>query len=343
MSDACAFEGCTVGETGACALENDPATCEHRLVRPPAPASVEAGVVAQPFAPEGLSNVGAPVLERPEATASFPSSRTLGPDAVSALMGSRYLTVVGIFGDPESGKTACLVSLYLLVSNAQLAGWSFADSKSLMAFEEIARGARDWDKGNPPEQMTVHTEMADDRQPGFLHLGLVRDSDGRRLDLALPDLPGEWTTELVATSRADRFEFMKAAEAIWVVLDGRALANKERRQGIISRVGQLAGRLSTLFAGSVPRLVLVVTHRDACEPSPPVITRLEAELAKRQMKATIVSVAPFSENDEMVRPGFGLDRLIEATAASHMPRVDVWPTSEQVGGVRSYIGYRGRR
>lgn len=343
MSDLCVFEGCTVGETGACALEKDPATCEYRLGRRPAPGAVEAGVAFDPSAPENLSNIGAPVLQRPEGTASFPSSRTLGPDALSAIMGSRYVTVVGILGDPESGKTACLVSLYLLVSNAQLAGWSFADSKSLIAFEEIARGARDWDEGNPPEQMTVHTEMADDRRPGFLHLRLVRDSDGRRVDLALPDLPGEWTTDLVATSRTDRFEFMKAAEAIWVVLDGRALENKERRQGIISRVGQLVGRLGALFEGPVPRLMLVVTHRDAGEPSPSVITRLEAELAKRHMTAMIVPVAPFSEDDECAKPGFGLERLIAATTASHMPPVDVWPTSEPVEGVRSYIGYRRRR
>lgn len=283
------------------------------------------------------------MLERPEGMASFPSSRTLEPDAVSAIMSSRYVTVVGILGDPESGKTACLVSLYLLVSNAQLAGWSFGDSKSLMAFEEIARGARDWDQGNPPEQMTVHTEMADDRRPGFFHLRLVRDSDGQRIDLALPDLPGEWTTDLVATSRIDRFEFMKAAEAIWVVLDGRALENKERRQGVISRVGQLAGRLGALFEGPVPRLMLAVTHRDAGEPTPSVINRLEAELAKRYITATIVPVAPFSDDDERVRPGFGLERLIAATTANGMRPVDIWPTSEPSEGMRSYIGYRRRR
>ena len=343
MSEACTFEGCTVGETSACALEKDPATCEHRTGRRPASGAAETGRGGDPSAPEGLANIGAPVLERPEGMASFPSSRTLGPDAVSAIMASRYVTVVGILGDPESGKTACLASLYLLVSNAQLAGWSFADSKSLMAFEEIARGARDWDEGNPPEQMTVHTEMTDDRRPGFLHLRLVRESDGRRVDLALPDLPGEWTTDLVATSRTDRFEFMKAAEAIWVVLDGRALENKERRQGIVSRVGQLAGRLASLFDGQVPKLLLVITHRDSGEPSASVIARLDAELAKRDMMATIVPVAPFSDYDGEARAGFGLERLIAATVAGEMPPVDVWPTSVPVEGMRSFIGYRSRR
>lgn len=343
MSTACNFDGCTVGETGTCALERDPATCEHRVgSQVPAPAK-ERDATRETSATEGASAIGAPVLQRPSGMSSFPSSRTLGPDAISRLMASRYVTVVGILGDPESGKTACLVSLYLLISNAELGGWKFADTKSLIAFEDIARGAREWDAGNPPQQMTVHTELSDDRRPGFLHLRLVREADGRCIDLALPDLPGEWTTELVGTSRTDRFEFLKAAEAIWVVLDGRALESRERRQGIISRVGQLAGRLGTLFGGEMPKLMLVITHRDTGEPSTTVTTRLAAELAKRNVTATVVPVAPFSDDDQQARPGFGLDELIAITAASSLPPVEFWPSSNPAEGARPYIGYRRDR
>ncbi|MCF6117155.1 hypothetical protein L2449_09540 [Mesorhizobium muleiense] len=324
-----------------CALERDPATCEHRVGDTTPTVARDSAIKAEgsdPTAP----GIGSPVLERPMGTSSFPSSRTLGPDAISKMMASRYVTVIGILGDPESGKTACLASLYLLISNAELAGWKFADSKSLMAFEEIARGAREWDAGNPPEQMTVHTELSDDRRPGFLHMRLVRNSDGRRVDLALPDLPGEWTTELVGTCRTDRFEFLKAAEVIWVVLDGRALENKERRQGVISRVGQLAGRLRTLL-GELPKLLLVITHRDAGEPSAAVTARLETELAKRNVTATVVPVAPFSDNDKQVKPGFGLDDLITATTTSDLPPMTFWLPSDPVEGARSYIGYRRDR
>jgi hypothetical protein len=342
VSATCNFDGCTVGETGVCALERDPDTCEHRVGNAASATPGDSAIIAKPSDQTSISAIGAPVLEQPTGTSSFPSSRTLGPDAISKMMASRYVTVVGILGDPESGKTACLASLYLMISNAALAGWTFADSKSLMAFEDIARGAREWDAGNPPEQMTVHTELSDDRRPGFLHIRLVRDSDGRRVDLALPDLPGEWTTELVGTSRADRFEFLKAAEVIWVVLDGRALENKERRQSVISRVGQLAGRLGTLLGGDLPKLLLVITHRDSGEPSAAVTTRLEAELAKRDVTATVVPVAPFSDN-EQVKPGFGLDELIAASTISALPPTRFWPSSDPVEGARSYIGYRRDR
>ena len=229
-----------------------------------------------------------------------------------------------------------------MVANAQLDGWSFADSWSMMAFEDIVRGAREWNAGNPPEQMTVHTELSDDRRPGFLHLRLVRAADGRRVDLALPDLPGEWTTTLIGTARADRLEFLKAAETIWIVVDGRSLMDKEKRQGVILRVSQLAGRLKTLCDGGMPQLLITATHRDAEEVSDAVIARLATELAKREVSATVIPVAPFSEAPA-VRAGFGIDALINATVGVAKPAPDIWPASAPPVGQRSYVSFRRDR
>ena len=336
MSAACNFDGCAVGETGVCALERDPATCDHRVGTVAADAS---GASQSADALPQTGEIGRAVLDRPSSTASFPSSHTLGPDVIGDLMASRYVTMIGILGDPDSGKTACLASIYLLVANASLTGWTFADSRSLMGFEDIARGARDWNAGMPPDQMTVHTEMSDDRRPGFLHLRLVREADGRRVDLALPDLPGEWTTKLISSAQAERFGFMKSAEVLWIVIDGRSLADKERRQGAISRVGQLAERLKTLFDGAVPRLMIVVTHRDGGELADTVSTRLSTELLRRDVEFTVVQVAPFSESDS-VRAGFGIEDLIDATVGTPRAAPDFWPSMDPSDGARSYLAFR---
>jgi len=256
------------------------------------------------------------------------------------MMGSRYVNVVGILGDPESGKTACLASLYLLISHAKLEGWSFADSKSLAAFEEIARGARDWNDGRAPEQMTVHTELADDHRPGFLHLRLVRHSDGRRVDLALPDIPGEWTQELVSSARADRLDFMRSAETIWIVLDGRSLANIEKRHGLIARVGQLAARLKTMLEGCVPRLVVVVTHHDLHVLDERVAERLRTELSRRGVEPEIVGVAPFSDRPDNVPAGFGLAELVNLTVGTQPNRPVFWRSTKPAEGGRAYLNYR---
>jgi len=340
MSELCRYEGCTFHETGLCALARDPSTCSNRVTSEPVSAASDGAHDDGDLVSHSAERLGAPVLEQPERASAFPSSRTLGLEELNAMMGSRYVNVVGILGDPESGKTACLASLYLLVSHAVLDGWSFADSKSLVAFEEIARGARDWNSGNAPEQMTVHTELADDHRPGFLHLRLVRKSDGRRIDFALPDIPGEWTQDLVNIARSDRLDFMKSAECIWVVLDGRTLAEIEKRQGLIARVGQLAGRLKTMFDEREPRLLIVVTHRDLHIVSENVANRLQSEIDRRGLKAHILCVAPFSDDPDNVVAGHGLSELINLTVGHPADRPKFWPSTPPTEGARAYLNYR---
>lgn len=341
MSGSCRFDGCTFDETGSCALERDPTTCSNRAlqgVADPASANTSDDSI---LTSQSADQLGAPVLTQPVSMSAFTSSRSLGLEDLNALMGTRYVNVVGILGDPESGKTACLASLYLLVSHAMLDGWSFADSRSLAAFEEIARGARDWNEGNAPDQMTVHTELADDRSPGFLHLRLIRCSDGRRVDLALPDIPGEWTQAFVTTARADRLDFIKSAEVIWIVLDGRTLADIEKRQGLIARVGQLSGRLSTMFAGRLPRLLIVVTHSDLHTIGANVIDRLQNELARRAVtNARVVNVAPFSDDQGIVPAGFGIAELIDQTIGEPPEQPIFWPSNEPQESDRAYLSYR---
>jgi hypothetical protein len=343
MSSSCRFDGCTVDETGVCALERAPLDCSNRISNEAAGAT-SADAQDGDEALSGFGDrLGAPVLDQPRGASAFTSSQTLGLADLNALMATRYVKVVGILGDPESGKTACLASLYLLVSHAKLEGWSFADSKSLAAFEDIARGARDWNKGKAPEQMTVHTELADDHGPGFLHLRLVRRSDGRRVDLALPDIPGEWTQALVNSAQSDRLDFMKSAETIWIVLDGRSLADIEKRHGLIARVGQLARRLDTMLDGRAFRLLVVVTHQDLHVLDPNVAHRLQAELARYGAEAEIVGVAPFSDKPNEVPAGFGIADLINLTAGKQPDRPIFWRSTEPAESSRAYLKHRRDR
>lgn len=336
MSGSCRHEGCTFDETGICTLGNAPSSCSNRL-----PLDDDAGV---PPETNDYTNVteqlGAPVLADPSQSHTFGSKQSLGLENINALMSKRYVNVVGILGDPESGKTACLASLYLLLSHAKLEGWAFADSRSLTAFEEIARGARDWNNGQVPQQMTVHTEMIDERSAGFLHLRLKRLSDGRKVDFALPDIPGEWTQTLISSSQYERLDFIKSAEVIWIVVDGCALQDIEKRHGAIARVGQLAGRLHTMFNGKIPRLLIVVTHRDSYTIDENISCRLQNELTRYGASAEIVGVAPFSDRLDIVPPGFGIAELINITVTPQFRQSKFWKSSESGTNTRQYMNYR---
>lgn len=136
---------------------------------------------------------------------------------------------------------------------------------------------------------------------------------------------------------------MKSAEAIWIVLDGRTLADIEKRQGLIARVGQLAGRLNTMLDGRSPRLMIVVTHRDLHALTNNVTDRLQAELARRGAKAEIIGVAPFSDVPDNVPAGFGIAELIDLTVGKRSDPPAFWQSTEPTEGDRAYLSYRRDR
>jgi hypothetical protein len=180
-------------------------------------------------------------------------------------------------GAPDAGKTAIVVSLYLLLSRNQLKGYRFSDSSTLLALDEISRGARRWNEGAPPEQMTNHTELPDERIAGFLHLRL-KDTETREAhDLLIPDLPGEWSTTLIDSNRTDRLDFIKGADVLWITIDGSALLKPESRQVAIHRSGMLMQRIKDLLGQEVPPLLLVISHLDDGMPPATTIERLDAE------------------------------------------------------------------
>jgi hypothetical protein len=349
VTGTCKIEGCTVDETGKCAMERDPTKCESRMgVGPsggesPSPFAGTPKVGGSDEGEEQIESIGAPVLESTEHAPAFPASTTLGLDVVNSLMRSRYVTGIGILGESNSGKTACLVSLYLLVSNGLLKGWTFADSASLTGFEDIARAARVWNDGQPPDQITLHTEMADDRQPGLLHLRLKRKSDGKRVDITLPDLPGEWTEALIKSSRSDRLEFMKSAETMWLVVDGKALRELTTRQGAITRLGELLGRLEEMTKECPPKVFVVVTYRDKGSLDQSIRDRLKAEVGKRVLPAEIVEVAPVADDEEICKSGFGIEALLDASVGVAPAATEFWASTTPVAGSRAYLGYRRDR
>ncbi|MFZ2069131.1 MAG: hypothetical protein WAV27_24445 [Xanthobacteraceae bacterium] len=311
MSTACKQENCTVGETGTCLLNNDPATCPHRI-------KGEGGL-----SPDVKAET-AP-LEGPTKSPRFPLSLTLTPPQTRELMATRYCRLIGILGSPDAGKTAVLVSLYLLLARDKLTGIHFADSRSLMSFDEISAGARRWNEGKLPDQLTVHTEWKDARSAGFMHLRLK--PDGRDpVDFLFPDLPGEWTTSLVENNRVDRLLFLKRADIIWVMIDGRQLAAPEKRQWTLHRTKLLMQRLAALVVPGPP-VILVITRRDKAAIDAGTLDELKSEAEAAGLTMTIAQIASFADEGE-IEPGTGILDLVLASIPPVVQQPTLWPDSE---------------
>ncbi len=301
----CSNQDCTVAQTGKCLLNNDPASCPERK------AATDAAVTAP---------ADAAPLEAPTARPRFFPGLALGLEEACQLMARRYVHLIGLLGTPDAGKTAALVSLYLLLANDKLQGFTFSDSDTLMALEALSRGARKWNKGKMPDQMTGHTELGDDRSAGFLHLRLrSRTGDRLKYDLLFPDLPGEWTTQLVDKDVRERLSFLTRADAFWVLMDGNALVDPANRNHAVHRTSVLLDRVRHFASSPKPRVYLVLTRRDGRADSPAdTIARLAAEAERLSLSLKVFEVASFSEESE-IKPGHGLNDLLEHTLRSETP------------------------
>ena len=229
-------------------------------------------------------------------------------------MARRYAHVVGVLGEPDAGKTACLVSLYLMAGRNQLEGFRFLDSETLRGFEEISRGARRWNAARPPEELTHHTELTSDRSASFLHLRLGRRSgNAGTVDLLMSDLPGEWTTELASKCRTQRLAFLNRADVVWLVVDGARLREDETRQVTRHRMELVAARLGTLFGDHGPPIGFVVTRRDQGALIPDDAAALRSIGEKQGFETEVIEVACFSGDGGEVDAGHGIGDLLEWT------------------------------
>ena len=308
----CLNKECTVSQTGLCLLNNRPDDCPNRASENEASVGSDAGLAYDE-----------PVLATPKETARFPPSGVLGMDDIRTLMGKEYCRIIGLLGAPDSGKTACLVSFYLLLAHNAIDGFTFADSKSLTELDQLARGARRW-PGAMPEQMTTHTERMDDRSAGFLHFKLLRKSDRIRLHLLIPDLPGEWSTSLIDKNRTDRLSFLRTADAMWVMVDGRALADKRQRLNTMHRTDLLIDRLAALLSPDIPPVRLVVTRLDLAKPDESTLQQLCDRAARHNIKLAVSHIASFSRNEE-ITAGTGIADLIAQTVETPIANSDFWP------------------
>ena len=273
----------------------------------------------------------------------FPSSLTLSLSDLRSETGREYWYLVGILGAPDSGKTAALVSLYLLLARNSVDGFSYANSLTIRAFDQISRGARRWNEGQPPAQLTSHTESPDERAAGFLHLRVRDRNTNTPFDVLLPDLPGEWSTSLIDNNRADRLAILKAADAIWIVVDGQQLIKVDTRQLALHRVKLIIQRLATLLGEESPSLILVVSRRDLGMPNDVITQELCAEAVRYGMIMTVVHISSFSDHDE-VKAGTGISELVETSLCpSVYEHQTFWPDGGNADASRAFLNFRSRR
>jgi hypothetical protein len=288
----CTKPDCTAATTGTCLLgKSTPQECEHYV----------------PVSTATTEKWGGEKAEIPKEGRTFHTGSELGTSDMLQVSSGSYVHVLGLMGAHNAGKTCFLLSLYLMASQKCLPkSYLFRRSLTLQGFEDRARKLREWKSGALPQELADHTSLTDERRPAFLHLGLAKNDE--RIDLLFPDLPGEWTTSLINRAEtANRWEFLKRADGIIVVLDGIELMGNDRFVHV-TNAKHLFGRLkSTLQIPIDMPFVILVSKADEIQmQEPPILQEVKQSAFDLGFSPKVILCASFSRNPELVANGLGV-------------------------------------
>jgi hypothetical protein len=150
-----------------------------------------------------------------------------------------------------------------------------------------------------------------------MHIAMVRTDDPTRkkINLLLTDLPGEWSDTLIDRAEtANRFNFLRRADGIIIMIDGPILAAPSTRHVEIQKMTVLLGRLgNNIHVDLDIPMVLLLTKADEIDMVPPPGLKT-IEHAARDLgfsPVTIMSIA-FSRKPKNFTSGVGIIETIDA-------------------------------
>jgi hypothetical protein len=345
----CENVDCTVQTTGICLLSNpEPVRCPHfKSDSDLQHFKSDSDLQPTPVTAEDIEAAieQAPAEDERKASRTFHSGSELGLLDASEISRARYAHVIGVLGCHDAGKTCFLSSLYLLASGSALPeGYLFKRSETLQAFEDRARGLREWEDGKLKEQLVDHTILADTRQPSLLHLA-IREDDGERrsFDLLLTDLPGEWTDKLVIRKTfSEAFRFLHRADGIILVVDGNLLLS-DARHVELQKFRHFVERLvnDVKVDTKMPFVILVSKADQIGMQMPSAAEELREYVAAFGFPVIVNLAAAFSRTPETVKSGTGVFDAIKTILFHPVTNSYALPAEEGSGpATRSFLRSR---
>lgn len=271
----------------------------------------------------------------PEATDLLAIPLSLGEAldraGASNLQRRRLSRTVGIVGPQFAGKTSLMASVYEILQEGGVAGYTFAGSSTLFGFEMICHDARAASRRTEP-----HTERTTGGADAtFFHLDLGNGDPEAITSLFIGDRSGE--DYLAATddlTNAAGFFELRRADVVTLLVNGEQLADQQLRHETRASTPQI---IDALFeAGSIgarQRLAVVLTKKDAVTASAhadrvnsdfeEIVGGIKHLHGHRVADVAQFVVAASPRIDSGVKRGEGVDALLEywmrPTASEPLP------------------------
>lgn len=176
---------------------------------------------------------------------------SLGVSQANDLRASKECRFILVAGEVGAGKSTLLVQLFGKFLQGPYAGWDFAGSSTLRAFDRVHADSRESSGLSSPE-----TRRTPDEGMRFLHLCL---SDGSKHDILLSEISGERFKSVVnGVAIEEAVPITHVADRCLVLVDGELMLNGSTRDRVFGRARRLLGGLSESggLAGETEVLIL---------------------------------------------------------------------------------------
>lgn len=310
----CNKDGCQFAQTGVCVEGHEPSSSCPNLTHVDDDLDIYIDEQAENSASEEEDGSDHEIV-------TLPSGESLAPSDVAQFLCWRPATIVAIVGDANSGKTTFLHTIYDRFLRGSFAGFSFAGSRTLLAFERISHLSRLVSNLLTPD--TERTSRADGLH--YFHLGLVHDETEVRTEVLISDRAGEQYREARDISgMAQEFSELYLANRILILVDGERVANaSECHAALYSARMAVMSLLSEGMLNSNSVVQVVITKADLINQRPGEMPaaaenfqlRLTQDYSDRvaELSFWLIAARP-TQGDFPV--AYGVDRLLQSWMTS---------------------------
>jgi len=234
---------------------------------------------------------------------------------------SKTIILIGPF---DSGKTTIETTIYQLFQRKPFAGLYFAGSLSLFGYEERSFYTR---LGSKKETATTpRTSRSADEI--FLHLKLYDNTTKTKTNYLFGDISGEEIYSHLGNVETicEKMPYLKSVDSYVFILDGKQLADKNKRNGAIDQAYNMARTIfdAKLYSSSTRVQVLISKYdilkkNDGANLEATIDNQLQCivDLLKKYVsEVTVHKVAAMPELGDF-EVGYGLEELLSIWNKAH--------------------------
>ncbi len=234
---------------------------------------------------------------------------------------SKTIILIGPF---DSGKTTIETTIYQLFQRKPFAGLLFAGSQSLFGYEERAFYTRLESK----KEIATTPRTSRSANEIFLHLKLYDNTTKSKTNFLFGDISGEEIYSHLGNVEtiSEKMPYLKSVNSYVFILDGKQLADKNKRNGAIDQAYTMARTIfdANLYSASTKVQVVISKYdilkmNDDANLETTIDKRLQCivDLLKKYVdEVTVHKVAAMPEPGNL-EVGYGLEELLSTWNKPH--------------------------